>query len=158
AYEARHGIADHVICKLCGRYLKIRLGYHLRDCHKISKEEYQRQFPGARLWTFAYYARSEEKDAQKVMEDFAADFATPAEISECRRDPAREARLGISGRILCRVCGRWLGNDQMSRHLRTLHALTLVKYREIYPAAKASSYQRLAQKMEEDVHDVMKDA
>jgi predicted transcriptional regulator len=161
AYEARHGIVDQVICRLCGRYLKVRVAYHLRDCHNTTPKEYLRQFPGARLSTFTCYARAYGRDAQNVMQDFAADFATPKEVADCRRDPAYEARHRIAEHIMCRMCGRWLGSDQIRVHLRTHRdaagdRLTLAKYRELYPAAPASSYQRLAQKMGNDVHEVMK--
>jgi hypothetical protein len=146
AWEARHKIADHVGCRVCGVFPKTPLWQrHLRE-HQMTLAEYHAAYPGARLWSFTYTADANAKsgegssDVQELMANFADLYFTPEQISEGRRDAKWEKRNGgITDVVMCRICGRKI-RGWFPTHLELMHQqLTINEYLTKWPNAPTKS-------------------
>src|SRR5262249_12532756 len=82
AWEARRGIANRVVCKICGVLVCV-LGSkngHLRLVHHISVSDYLASYPGARLQSFERSYVPSIYDTQGKMARFASGHVTPEEL------------------------------------------------------------------------------
>jgi hypothetical protein len=139
AYEARKEIRDRLICRECVREaladptLRVPLlkdgsmqgkGRHLDVIHHMKLKEYQLRNPVARIFTFERIAQQTRVDVQKLMDDYAKQYATPEELAAAQKDPRYEKRNGISDRVICRKprCGfKSLG--RLDKHFRQAHEM-----------------------------------
>jgi len=154
AWEARLGIADRVVCRVCGASPQFPLSGkkgHLWVRHRMSTQHYNATYPGARLSSFKVIARNAVRrhgrcsDVRKLMATRAEHYVTPEELGLYRRDPAREAQVGISNYVVCRVCGakiRTSLSGSRSDHLLAEHGLNLPQYRRLWPRAPRCSTER----------------
>jgi hypothetical protein len=145
AWEARNGIIDRVVCRICGCLVKTplhnQLG-HLRKRHPgTSTTDYLKQYPAAPLASIKDMAKfygKRERTPDEVLAQRLSEFVTPEEREECRRDPSWEKLHGIVDFVICRHCGfksrSELRDDRSGCHLNT-HYLTKKQYMELYPEA-----------------------
>ena len=148
AWEARHGLANRVVCRECGQFMAgINANgehSHLRT-HHMTADEYASKYPGARFTSFAIAARQGVRqgragNVQKLMERFAAQYLTAKELMECRTDPAWEERRGFDF-VACRKCGL-KSKTHLYLHVHR-HGYSRVKeYRAEYPKAPRVSFAR----------------
>jgi hypothetical protein len=160
AWEARHGIADRVICRECGG-LKSQIDAwgehsHLRK-HRITARDYKRKYPGARLTNFRVAAgqaarQGRSKTLEELMDEFASMYATPEDLKKCRRDPRGwEEKHGINDVVIGRMCGLKSRSDLWA-HLRKAHDLSYVSYHAQFCKAPTIP-QRLKEVKNEDQQD-----
>jgi len=144
AWEARRRIPDRIVCRECGEWKAVLDAPgehgHLRK-HKITGDEYRAKWPGARLTNFLVPAKVAEiqgraakedrqKTLEKLMDEFAAEYATPEERENSRKDHEWEEKNDIKDFVVCRLCGRKSKIDLLS-HLRNRHAgMTTESYRQ----------------------------
>jgi predicted transcriptional regulator len=143
AWEARKRISNRVICRECGERKAVLDAPgehgHLRK-HKITGDEYRAKWPGARLTNFLVPAKVAEiqrraakedrqKTLEKLMDEFAAMYATPEERENCRKDHEWEEKNDIKDFAVCRLCGFKSKVDLLS-HLRKRHGKTTESYRQ----------------------------
>jgi hypothetical protein len=140
ALEARLGIGNRVICRECGE-LKAGINAngehsHLRR-HDMTKEEYTRKYPGARMSSFATAADQARRQERKttvaeLMRQFAAKYVTAAQLRRCRRDPYWEGNADF---VVCRRCGLKIGFSNLSGHIRRHGYQNFAAYRADFPNA-----------------------
>jgi predicted transcriptional regulator len=145
AWEARqenHGIVpeDRIVCRECGE-LKRELGAfgdhsHLRK-HRMTPKEYTSKYLGARLTSFAVSAdkkrrQGSTKTARDLRDEFAANYLTPSERTECRKDPEWEEHHGITDFVACRICGFKYHSD-LHLHLGHRHGFSIAAYHAKFP-------------------------
>ena len=146
AWEARHGLADRVVCRLCGKFMaSINANgehSHLRT-HHMTADEYASKYPGARFTSFAIAARQGVRqgragNVQKLMERFAAQYLTAKELIECRADPAWEERRRFDF-VACRKCGL-KSKTHLYLHVHRHGYSRIKEYRAEYPKAPRVSF------------------
>ncbi len=140
ALEARRGIADYVICRVCGRryYQDIGgKGDHLWTQHHMSPQTYFEAYPGSRLSTYIRSAKKLRRDVEDIMAETAERFLTPEELAERRQNPEWEKDHGITECVVCRVCGRKL-EGELPRHVSDMHPW-ITDYEQAYPGAPLNS-------------------
>jgi hypothetical protein len=112
----------------------------------------------------AYFQRAQRWDFSWSATPRAGRRLTPAEVlpedqrSACYEDPAFEARMGITDRVVCRECFSVLRDGAMDGkdgHLRTMHGLTRKKYRLRNPGAPLFTHKRIADQTLVDVQKLM---
>ena len=143
ALEARLGIRNRVICRECGE-LKAGINAngehsHLRR-HHMTVEEYQRKYPGARLFSFAIAAAQAGRQGRKtkledLMQAFAEKYLTAAELDKCRRDPFWEKHNDVRDFIVCRRCGLKIKFSNLWGHVGRHGYKNLAAYRVDFPHA-----------------------
>jgi hypothetical protein len=141
AWEARNGVVNRVICRVCGEF-KSEINAngehsHLRK-HHMTVEAYKRKYPGARLVNFARSGAQNArqggtKTVQQLMDEFAVSYLTPNELTKYRRDHEWEENHDIGDFVACRLCGFKFKSD-LYLHLRR-HGYTPALYRALYPKA-----------------------
>jgi predicted transcriptional regulator len=147
AYEARPHIANkiapanRVVCRECGELLAELnangIHSHLLRKHRMSAEDYESKWPGARLTSFARSAdqnrrQGRTKTIQELMDEFASKYLTPEELREARRDQECEEHHEVELFIVCRLCGMKSKTD-LHNHLKTQHDLTSAAYYRQFP-------------------------
>jgi hypothetical protein len=148
AWEARHGLANRVICRECGQFMQGMNANgehsHLRK-HHMTADEYASKYPGARFCSIARAAalaakQGREGDIQKFMEALAAQYLTAKELLECRTDPAWEERRGFDF-VACRKCG-FKSKTDLYLHVHRHGYSRIKEYRAEYPKAPRVSFAR----------------
>lgn len=151
AWEARRGIAAHLVCRECGAKVKYPLGGkkgHLWRRHdQMTVRAYRVKYPGAvRLFSFTAIAKLHGYDVQEYIAKFVAEYLTPEELLECRQDPEYETHHNLAGVIVCRECG-WKSHAVVAGgtfHLGTMHDLNREEYLAKYPGAPMQTAERMA--------------
>jgi transposase len=139
AWEARRGIRNRVVCRMCGEprpSLNDPKRNHLHK-HHMTAGEYARKYPGARLMSFDLSAShlrwfGQSKTADELMAEFAARYLTPLELQEYLKDPKWEEHHGIKDFVACRLCGfkcEW----RLADHLMRVHGINSAAYRLQFP-------------------------
>lgn len=125
-------MGDFLTCGICGRTGLQRLSKHLTDIHKVRKEDYLRDHPGAVLETVC-----ERTPRCKVCGADAVGFSPRAvnvKCDGCRKAPSLlkhgEASLD---RVPCLVCG--VSRRMLTPHLASAHGMTREDYLSSYPGA-----------------------
>jgi hypothetical protein len=137
---------ERIVCRECGEIrgdLNSSGGksHLLNDHPHTPPEAYLRKYPGARLTPFArHFARyAGNKTIESWLDEFAALYVTPAELAKCRKDPAWEARRGITNFVVCRLCGlkkqSSISGHKKNGHLVTAHGMPFSAYRVLFPKA-----------------------
>jgi hypothetical protein len=130
AWEARNGWADRIVCREC--FVILRDGAmdgkdgHLRTIHKWILKEYRQRHPEARIFTFQRVADDSDcgSDVQKLMAEFADQYATPAELAAADKDGKYEDRNDITKYVICRVPRCGLRARSLTKHLRNAHEIS----------------------------------
>jgi predicted transcriptional regulator len=143
AWEARRRIPDRIVCRECGEWKAVLDAPgehgHLRK-HNMPGDEYRTKWPGARLTNFQIPARMAEnlgraakqdrqKTLERLMDEFAAMYATPEEREICRKDHEWEEKNDIEDFVVCRLCG-FKSKVDLLIHLRKRHDKTTGSYRQ----------------------------
>jgi predicted transcriptional regulator len=138
--------ADKVVCLECGQLLSELNANgnrsHLRGRkHKMTKEEYKKKYPCARLTSFGRSAdqnrrQGRPKTIQDLMDECAAGFLRPMELRAFVRDQEYEEHHEIKDFVVCRMkrCGM-KAKASLHTHLVRVHGLTSATYRELFPNA-----------------------
>jgi hypothetical protein len=83
------------------------------------------------------------------------------ELSECRKDPAWEARRDLTDRVICRKCGAILKSNtsgianKHTGHVWRRHRTTLRKYKAAYPGAPLWTLEYYASKWGSNLQDLV---
>jgi hypothetical protein len=148
AWEARpenRGVValNRIVCRECGE-LKSEINAngehsHLRT-HKMTADEYESKYHGARLVSFARSAdqnrrQGHTKTVEDLMAEFAASYVTPSEMKACRRDPEWEETHGLEDFVVCRLCG-FKTRVELLTHLRRHDGCSVGSYHEQFPKAQ----------------------
>jgi hypothetical protein len=113
----------------------------------------QAYFQRAKVWRFTWTAASRAGRRSTPTE-----FLPEERREACYKDPAFEAREGITDRVICRECFSVLRDGAMDGkdgHLRTMHRLTRKEYRLRNPGTPLFTRQRMADDSGADVRKLM---
>jgi hypothetical protein len=148
-WEARHGVVDRVVCRKCGAMLKISLGSkpgHRWDQHHLSLQDYKAKYPKARRFSYQYIADLCGRTAQELMTRDLTASVSAVELAECRKDPAWEARRGLTDRVVCRKCGVMVKSPMGVKigHLWAKHKTDRYGYWAEFPSAPLRSLEYIA--------------
>jgi hypothetical protein len=139
AWEARHGISNRVVCRVCGGIasaMSSKARGHLWLRHKMTRREYHLTYPGAVLRTIKSLARLVHCDVKEMMARIVARYVTPEELRACRQDPEWEKRHNVADVVICRECGlKVRGFLSGGEHHLNQHDMTLANYHAKHPGA-----------------------
>lgn len=151
AYEARHGIIDRVVCRLCGAMPKHSLRGHLRADHQMTPAEYRKMWSSARLDSFQNRATQNGRklNVTALIEKAINAFVTTQELTQYRADPGYKQDEDGGEFVVCRECGARLRRT-LVKHLKKVHGWNknmVAEYREKWPSAP---YQSVAKQIEDE--------
>jgi predicted transcriptional regulator len=153
AWEARHGMADRVICRECGQVRAVIDRKHLQT-HGLASKQYRAKWVGAMMSNFNYQyfypaalAQAQKKgwtiSPETRTKEFAERYLTAKELVECRGDPEWEAHHDITKFVVCRLCGLKIMSNLFG-HLRGQHSLTPGAYRAMFPKSQQAASDRIS--------------
>jgi len=139
-------LKEYIICKKCGKKLKMITRQHLVKCSNITLEEYKEQFPNAEIITSTlkkYRINNCKELLNKTRKtncikcgkelEVGANINWPRICKECSKPETYKEKkfLKNKDKVVCQIC--WQAFDQLTdTHLKS-HNLTLDKYREKFP-------------------------